>query len=47
MNVHIFGNRPSTAFAKYGLHKTAEISVEKYGSDVKDLFRKTFMWMMD
>lgn len=48
MKVRVFGNRPSPAIAKYGLHKTAEISVEKYGSDVKDFIqKKTCMWMMD
>lgn len=42
MKVHVFGNRPSPAIANYGLHKTAEISVEKYGSDVKDFIQKNF-----
>lgn len=42
MKVHVFGNRPFPAFANYGLHKTAEISVEKYGSGVKTLLRKNF-----
>lgn len=42
MKVHVFGNRPSPAIANYGLHKTAEISVEKYGSDVKDCIQKNF-----
>lgn len=42
MKVHVFGNRPSPAIANYGLHKTAEISEEKYGSDVKDFIQKNF-----
>lgn len=47
MNVYIFGNWFFIVFVNYGFYKIVEISVEKYGSDVKDLFRKIFMWMMD
>lgn len=47
MKVCVFGNWFFLVIVKYGFYKIVEISVEKYGSDVKDLFRKIFMWMMD
>lgn len=42
MTVHVFGNRPSPAVANYGLHKTADESEEKYGSDVQEFIKDHF-----
>lgn len=42
IKVHVFGNRPSPAISNYNLHRTPEISVEKYESDVKDFIQKNF-----
>jgi hypothetical protein len=35
MKVHVFGNRPSPAVAIYGLHRTALVAEETFGSDIK------------
>ena len=35
MKVHVFGNRPSPAVAIYGLHRTALVAAETFGSDIK------------
>jgi hypothetical protein len=35
MKVQVFGNRPSPAVAIYGLHRTALVDKETFGSDIK------------
>lgn len=42
MKVYVFGNRPYPAIANYGLHKTADNSVKRFGEDVKDFVQNHF-----
>lgn len=42
MKVHVFGNSPSPAVATYGLQRTADISEDEFGADVKEFVAKDF-----
>ena len=42
MQVHVFGNRPSPAVAIYGLHRTALLDKETFGSDIKNFVLNHF-----
>lgn len=43
MKVYVFGNWFFLVFVNYGFYKIVEISVEKYGSGVKDFIKKKFL----
>ena len=42
MTVHVFGNRPSSAIANYGLLKIASLAAETHGSEVRDFITNNF-----